>query len=104
MIRNMTADKYVENLKGLAKNVGTKTGKLLWVDRRDEQGLIRGDDGNSYVFSIGREGHIGVSCADYWLEGEFAKSAVGCRVEFIGVAFDDKFSVAVEIKVLGKAD
>jgi len=62
-IRVITADEVAERLN---KTVGeTQIGKVLWYDKSKADGVILGDDGNEYLFSMGRPGHIGVSKPNY---------------------------------------
>jgi hypothetical protein len=84
LIRHETAAGHVERMRGNAQVLGPKSGRVLWYDARDCLGLIKGDDGAEYLFSMGREGHIGVSTPNGLLPGQEPLTG-GERVRFVGV-------------------
>lgn len=99
-IRHQTAEAWIKKNKPLGTVLGARAGRVLWVDERDSLGLIKTDDGEEYLFSLGREGHIGVYTPSSMLPGE-SSPVSDDRVEFVGV--DHMYSTqkyAFEIRIL----
>lgn len=82
--RHETAEGHVKRMRGMAKVLGPRAGKVLWYDDRDALGLILADDGAEYLYSMGREGHIGVSKPNGLLPGQGPLKS-GDRVSFVGI-------------------
>lgn len=58
------------------------TGMVLWYDKRDCKGIILGDNGNEYLFSTGRHGHIGQYTSNYVIDESIDATVSKTRVKF----------------------